>query len=113
MVPVSDVVERYRVSDATNTAVIVTSAIATMYEASAPRPYGSSAVAINGDRPPAITDDEFDRCSALGRLPDVPVVDSHGRRSDRDHQEAREHQDDRRAEVVLEMFRDEVADVCD
>jgi hypothetical protein len=46
-----------RVSEAMNTATMVTSAMAMIYDASAPRPYGSSAVAINGERPPAITDE--------------------------------------------------------
>ena len=49
--------------------------------------------------------------SNSGGLADVPVVDADGRGSDRDEQNSREHQDDRRVEVVLEMFGDEVADV--
>jgi hypothetical protein len=40
-----------------STAMMVTSAIAMTYDASAPRPYGSSAVAMNGESPPAITDE--------------------------------------------------------
>ena len=43
-----------------STATIVTSAITTMYAASATRPYGSSAVAMNGESPPAITDEGWD-----------------------------------------------------
>jgi hypothetical protein len=46
-----------RVSEAMSTAMMVTSAIAMTYDASAPRPYGSSAVAMNGESPPAITDE--------------------------------------------------------
>src|SRR5262249_62168737 len=47
---------RSRVSDAARTETIVTSAIATRYAARAPRPYGRSAVAMNGDTPPETTD---------------------------------------------------------
>ncbi len=53
-----------RVSEAISTATMVTSAIAITYDASAPRPYGRSAVAMNGDSPPAITDESWDPSDA-------------------------------------------------
>jgi hypothetical protein len=53
-----------RVSEAMRTATIVISAIAMMYAASAPRPYGSRAVAMNGESPPAITDESWEPSDA-------------------------------------------------
>ena len=55
---------RCRVSEAISTATMVTSAIAITYDASAPRPYGSSAVAMNGESPPASTDESWDPSDA-------------------------------------------------
>ena len=53
-----------RVSEAMSTETMVTSAMAMMYDASAPRPYGSSAVAMNGESPPAMTDESCDPSDA-------------------------------------------------
>lgn len=50
----------WRVSGASKTEAIVTAAMRIVYEASATRPYGSSAVAMNGDNPPEITEESCD-----------------------------------------------------
>jgi hypothetical protein len=53
-----------RLSDAISTAPIVIEAMAMIYAASAPRPYGSNAVAMNGESPPAITEASWEPSDA-------------------------------------------------